>query len=83
MDVGNIITMEDPFDLWTTVLNRKKDEYTMINLMKELKSKYGLKWIGFSRNRADISKSMYEVINEKSFTYFLMKFNKDVELYED
>ena len=78
---SNRLILKDPIVLWTVTFKRDKKEYSMISFIKEMKSKYGLQWIGFYRIRVDKPMSEYKIINDKLFDYFLLKYPNEIEEY--
>lgn len=72
MQLGNIAVLPDPRELWTKVLHHNDDEYNMIRLIQELKSEYGITWVGFESSNSEYQ-SRYKVIDEKKFGYFIIR----------
>jgi hypothetical protein len=78
MQLGNIAILPDPRELWSKVLNHDDDSYNMILLIRELKSEYGITWVGFENSNSEYQ-SKYKVIDEKKFGYFIIRHSDLIE----
>jgi hypothetical protein len=76
MKKGDAVILPDPRHLWDRCLGLPDENYSMLNLLKELKSKYGLSWVTFEGNT---QLSRYKIIDEKKFNYFYIKFSDLIE----
>lgn len=72
MKLGNIAVLPDPRELWSDVLFYSDDNYNMLSLIRELKSQYGITWVGFEDSSSD-KQSRYKIIDEKKFGYFIIR----------
>lgn len=77
MQLGNIAILPDPRELWSKVLNHDDDSYNMLLLIREVKSEYGIVWIGFESNSSN--QSRYKVVDEKKFGYFIIRHSDLIE----
>lgn len=75
MKKGNVVILPDPRVLWEKCLDNNL-EYSMLSLVKEAKSKYGLIWIGFENGKHT---SRYKIIDEMKYNYFCIKYSDLVE----
>jgi hypothetical protein len=78
MQLGNIAVLPDPRELWSKVLSHNDDSYNMLSLIKELKSEYGITWVGFEDSTSE-HQSKYKVIDEKKFGYFIIRHSDLIE----
>jgi hypothetical protein len=79
MQLGNIAILPDPRELWSKVLRHDDDSYNMLSLIKELKSEYGITWVGFENFGNILNQSKYKVIDEKKFGYFIIRHSDLIE----
>ena len=75
MQLGNVAVLPDPRDLWSKVLQYNDDTYNMLDLIREVKGKYGIQWVGFEHT----GNSKYKVIDEKKFGYFIIRHSDLIE----
>ena len=74
MTLGNIAVLPDPREMWHKVLCHDDDSYSMLSLIQELKTEYGITWLGFEETGGKYQ-SRYRVIDEKKFGYFIIRYS--------
>jgi hypothetical protein len=72
MTLGETTVLPDPREMWSEVLSHSDDDYNMLGLIRELKTQYGITWIGFEHSTAERN-SIYKIIDEKKFGYFVIR----------
>ena len=81
MIYGKSVKLPDPRYMWSDVLERNDDDYSMLGLIHELKSDYGIVWTGFDHKGAE-HKSHYKIVDNKKFGYFVIKHSDLIEVKE-
>jgi hypothetical protein len=76
MKRGNVVILPDPRLLWEKCMNVKDTEYSMLSLLREARSRYGLSWIGFETGKHT---SKYKIIDEVKYNYFYIKYSDLIE----